>query len=331
VTAVTTALAGRTRPAVSPVTRMRWELTLAPDRPARPSPLLRGKRVAVINGDPASAERVAAALRRAGAHATAVPPAPEGGLPEIPDALVDLTIARPLDADADYRAALSRSIAAIKACYRNWEAEDRTDRVGYLAVTYLGGGMGLPARVGANRPAGPGTGGGPAAPTQPLGGVWAGLAKSLHREIPNCNARIVDIDLAALDDLPDIVAHELYHWGLFEIGHRDGQRYTLVPRREPVAAPSIVLDDRDTVLMSGGGRGIGFRLARELAAGFGCRVVVTGRDDPPGGDEPWYGLDDARSRRSLRRSPPYAGAGPSPTTCSRPGVTVCGSSTGAAT
>ncbi|MFD7918438.1 SDR family NAD(P)-dependent oxidoreductase [Streptomyces sp. NPDC059740] len=63
------------------------------------------------------------------------------------------------------------------------------------------------------------------------------------------------------------------------------------------------LGRQDTVLVTGGGRGIGFAIAEELARRTGCRVVVTGRAAPPG-DEPWQALDEkafARwSREELR-------------------------------
>jgi NAD(P)-dependent dehydrogenase (short-subunit alcohol dehydrogenase family) len=144
-------------------------------------------------------------------------------------------------------------------------------------VTYLGGDMGY----------------GDGAVGQPLGGIWAGLAKTLHREIPNCNTRIVDVGADALAALPGIIRDELYRWGLFEIGYVGGRRFTLMPVREHVPAPRIELGRQDTVLVSGGGRGIGFRLARGLAEDYGCRVVVTGRQPLPTDAEPWFGLDDA--------------------------------------
>nr|WP_231135081.1 SDR family NAD(P)-dependent oxidoreductase [Motilibacter deserti] len=49
--------------------------------------------------------------------------------------------------------------------------------------------------------------------------------------------------------------------------------------------------------MTGGGRGIGFALARHLAAAYGCRVVVSGRAPRPPQDDPVLALDDAGFRR----------------------------------
>jgi NAD(P)-dependent dehydrogenase (short-subunit alcohol dehydrogenase family) len=264
------------RAVVAPVERMRWRLVPAPDQGAGPSPDLAGKRIAVINGAAETAALVAATLRAAGAVASVV----HGAFPAIvPDAVVDLTLAGPFVAGTtpDYRGALARSVAAIDASYATWAAEHSAIRIGYLAVTYLGGDMGY----------------GDGSVVQPLGGIWAGLAKTLHREIPNCNTRIVDVGADAMAALPGIIRDELYRWGLFEIGYVDGRRFTLMPVREHVPAPRIELGPSDTVLVSGGGRGIGFRLARGLAEDFGCRVVVTGRQPLPTDAEPWFGLDDA--------------------------------------
>ncbi|MEU5696182.1 KR domain-containing protein [Actinosynnema sp. NPDC020468] len=262
--------------------RIRWTLAAAPPLPGGPSELLRGKRVRVLNGTPETAGAVAAELVGAGAVVV------DGG---VVDALVDLTL--PPGA-ADYRAALGRTVAAVRAVYEDWAAESSATRIGYVAVTYLGGTMGYREDV---------------RPDQPLGGVWAGFAKTLHREIPNCNARVLDVaDVAAL---PGLLVRELYRWGLFEVGHRDGRRTTLAARHEPVGSNAVRLGPDDTVLVSGGGRGIGFRLARTLAEEFDCRVVVTGRQQLPTGSPPWAGLSEAEFKRYrngllVRRSEPLA-------------------------
>jgi len=272
----------RSEPPAHPVTRFRWRLAPAPALPGEPSPHLRGRRIAVFGGDPVVAARVVAHLRDAGAEARLA----DEGIDEVPDGLVDLTVTGPYGGEPGaYRSALLRSVGAIRACYSRWAQEDAADRLCYVAVTYLGGGMGYQQDT-------------PIA--QPLGGIWAGLAKTLHREIPNCNIRVIDVDPHAVSALPALLTRELYRWGLFEVGYADGVRLTLRPEAEPVPPPRLPLGRGDLVLVSGGGRGIGFRLARSLAA-RGCRVVVTGRDAPPDGSEPWAGLDEAAFREYQRR------------------------------
>jgi NAD(P)-dependent dehydrogenase (short-subunit alcohol dehydrogenase family) len=255
--------------------RMRWRLVPAPALPAAPCDELPGKRVAVIGGQPGVAARVTQALLAAGAVVGGVGQ-PEPG--QVPDCLVDLTLAEEPAGErpGTYQAALRRTLAAIRTCYPVWAAESRAGQIGYLAVTYLGGCMGYRRETITGLPG-----------TQPLGGIWAGLAKTLHREIPNCNARVLDVSPADVAGLPGLVTRELYRWGLFEIGYLDGRRHTLEARRDQAGLPSVSLGPGDTVLVSGGGRGIGYQLSRALAGDFGCRVIVTGREPPPGGTEPW--------------------------------------------
>ncbi len=133
---------------------------------------------------------------------------------------------------------------------------------------------------------------------QPLGGIWAGLAKTLPQEIPNCNVRVLDVAEEDFTNLHRILIRELYRWGLFEIGYRGGVRYTLSATREESRSLTPIGPD-DTVLLSGGGRGIGFALACSLAREYRCRVVITGRKTEPQHDEPvvTMGADEFKVRQ----------------------------------
>ncbi|PRY37436.1 KR domain-containing protein [Umezawaea tangerina] len=259
--------------------RFVWHPRRTPMPDARPSELLAGKRILLIGGTDESVEAVGAALREHGA--VLVEPGHLRDADDRPDGVVDLTSDGGID--DDWRPALLRTIGALRGCYDAWAEETDAARTCYVAVTYLGGRMGY-------RDAG----------DRPWGGLWAGLAKTLHQELPNLNTKVVDIDPADVDALPGVLLRELYRWGAYEVGYSDGVRYTLAPRREDGVEPTIRLDESDVVLVSGGGRGIGFAAATSLAAAHGCRVVVTGRHPLPGRDEPWSALDDEEFKAHQR-------------------------------
>ncbi|MFC8127860.1 KR domain-containing protein [Streptomyces sp. NPDC057302] len=265
---------------VQAVSRMEWQLTALPAATADPA-RLSGMRVLLLGGDRESAAAVERELAGHGALVRRHPAAlgDEGGAV---DAIVDLTVgSASADPGEAWREPLMETVAALRAHYDDWSTETSARRLYYLAVTYLGGGMGHHPEDDL---------------AQPLGGVWAGLAKTLHRELPNCNARVVDTSLTAARDLPGIVAAELGRPGELEVGHRDGQRLTLTPVAKAAGEPTVPLGPDDCVLISGGGRGIGWELARSLAATYGLRVVVTGREDFPTGDEPWFGVGESERK-----------------------------------
>ncbi|MFD0383274.1 KR domain-containing protein [Streptomyces stramineus] len=269
-----------------PVHRMLWRL--APAGAARPAVRSLGRTVVVVADDSDVADRVRAALRARGAEVADAPARTGAGTPRgpVPDTIVDLTLAEPFapGEQGQWHDALLRTFAVLRHCYAQWSAETAADRLTYLAVTYLGGGMGYHPDDDL---------------AQPLGGLWAGLAKTLHRELPNCAARVLDVPLADAGRLPELVADELGLGGLSEIGHRDGHRWTLTPEAAGPGPATLSFDASDTLLMSGGGRGIGMALARRLAAEHGMRVVVTGRAALPA-PETWEDLTPEALRERRR-------------------------------
>ncbi|AOJ07967.1 cytochrome P450 [Burkholderia mayonis] len=281
-----------------PAWRFTWQPAPVDPIPDAPSPALSGKRIALVNGRGGTVERIAAALARTCTKVSVFAPAANADYAEATrtfvneagplDGIVDLGLEAPftLDDASAWEAPMRRTVELLKACYGDWAAEDDTSRLFYVALTWMDGMMGY---------------GDAAAGAQPLGGLWAGLAKTLPQELPNCNVRVLDIAPDETGRVDRLVVNELYRWGLFEVGYRQGVRYTLHARRNEL--PPLAVDARtalapgDTVLFSGGARGIGLLCARALAERHGCTVIVTGREAPPDGSEPWMALDDEGFKR----------------------------------
>ena len=271
---------------VRPVGRFEWRL-LEVGALEGVSADLAGRRIVVLGGEDAAAGALVACLQNVGARAVAVPAnvrlVPAGLIDQLGaiDIVIDLNVGTADIGDAAdaWPRQLARTLQLLRACAADWTAETDCRRLGYVPVTRTGGQLGA----------------GSAPVSHPMGGLWVGLAKGLPREIPNCNVRVVDLVDEPLDpaELAELVVAELYRWGLFEIAHRDGRRYTLQARRYPAGAPVRSFGPADTVVMSGGGRGIGFALALDFATRYGARVIVTGRAPLPDPQDPELTLDEA--------------------------------------
>ena len=96
-----------------------------------------------------------------------------------------------------------------------------------------------------------------------------------------CSVRVVDVDDPS--QVADAVLAELCGGRFVEVGWTGGRRHVLLPGpapvANPVAAPGCPPDPPAAVVLTGGGRGIGYQLARHLRAEWGCRVIVSGRLD----------------------------------------------------
>lgn len=295
--------------ATSTVDRFEW---CPVDVPAVPIARceMTGRRVLVLGGEPG--HRLA--VRDALAAANAVPlvlDAPDDGEPEIladavraavaglgrVDGIVDLNVEPDAAVTSDrWRAALVRTTAAVQAVYDDWAAETAADRCFYLAVTWMGGRMGYDRqRI-----------------RQPLGGVWAGFGKSIPHELPACRVKVLDLDGGEAAELGRRVADEAAASDFYEVGWYAGQRCTLGASAVACPPPRLRLGPDDVVLVSGGGRGVGFAFARRLARDVGCRVVVTGRDALPV-DAPELRMDEAAyadlRRQQLRDAAAAGGVG----------------------
>ncbi len=256
---------------VRPVDRFLWEPVHAPHTGPVPDRPLAGRRLLLVGE---SADLVAAVAAELGERGAVVVRSD----PDTPlradgwDGIVDLNVMGETYelGDKGWQPALTRTTEAIRAAYRRWADEPRFGRHVYLALTRLDGLSGH----------------GDAPVQQPLGGIWAGLAKCLPRELPAAGVVVVDLDRSDATAVADAVEREYVRPDQFEVGYRDGRRHVLAGRPAPMCPPaSDPPGPDDTVLITGGARGVGFAAARAFAEAFGCRVVVTGRGERPEPDE----------------------------------------------
>ncbi len=110
-----------------------------------------------------------------------------------------------------------------------------------------------------------------------LGAALAGHAKGLARERTEELVKAVDLDPAdGAEAMADALAAELRSGNAApEVGLRGGRRYE--PDLEPAGAGEpLSFGPDDVVLVTGGARGVGARLATALA-GSGCALALVGR------------------------------------------------------
>lgn len=126
---------------------------------------------------------------------------------------------------------------------------------------------------------------GPRRTLHPVTGLFAGMLKSIGREVPARCIRAVSTSALPLAEALQRVATEL---GSEEEGGPsvevcfDGPR-RCVRRLRPTdvtADPASTLDARSVVLLTGGGRGVTAVLAGALLKRYGCTIVLVGRSDP---------------------------------------------------
>ncbi|MEU8279818.1 KR domain-containing protein [Microbispora bryophytorum] len=250
---------------------LRQTLTLCPlpPVPAPPEDVLDGRSVLVINGSDPVRRSVCRAVCRYGGTPVTDPDATRI------DAIIDLTLHGDPEETCPgaWREPMRRTVAALQHVYPDWVTETDARRLHYVAVTAMGGPMGLR----------------PEQDSRPLSGIWAGIAKTLPRELAACQSRV--IDLGPVADPGEAIVREMFAGDLLEVGLRYEERLTILPRQSAVDGAPIEMTPADVLLLTGGGRGIGFEIAAEMARGTGCRVIVSGRTRLPGEDTPWLTAD----------------------------------------
>ncbi|MCY1046152.1 SDR family NAD(P)-dependent oxidoreductase [Corallococcus sp. bb12-1] len=125
---------------------------------------------------------------------------------------------------------------------------------------------------------------GPNRTLHPMTGLFAGLLKSLGREVPARSIRAVSTTPLPLPAALDRVATELGaedDSAPVEVCFDGALRCVrLLQPTEVPARPATGLDSGSVVLLTGGGRGVTAVLAGALLKRYGCKVVLLGRSDP---------------------------------------------------
>jgi NAD(P)-dependent dehydrogenase (short-subunit alcohol dehydrogenase family) len=136
------------------------------------------------------------------------------------------------------------------------------------------------------------------------GGV-AGMIKSLAREWPSVQAKVIDTDpLEPPDDLAVKVLQELTaDDGEVEIGYQGWRRLVLQPTVTPLdrgQVPTVSLDAARVILVTGGARGITAEVACELAERYQPTLLLVGRTPRPPAEEAadTKGLDSPRELKA---------------------------------
>jgi acyl transferase domain-containing protein/NAD(P)-dependent dehydrogenase (short-subunit alcohol dehydrogenase family) len=289
-------------PPVTPLEADRFVVDLVPvtlpDRPPRLS--LRGRHAILLGEPDGPAAALGAALRARGASPLVASRADlDAALAACPEAdlFVDLSAFRHdpglLDAESGAVAARARrcaddAFALLRSAYERLAASTPERPVAHVAVTSLGGDLGLSGGGGGNV----------------LGAFQHGLALALKQEVPAALVKALDFDpLADPAELARAVVAELEDGNeRVQVGFA-GRRFVASLRREPLpahGAPLRSVGPGDVFVFSGGGRGVVFECACAVAR-LGAVAVVTGRTALPDPALPHVGMDDAAFAEHRRR------------------------------
>ncbi|MGQ0465399.1 MAG: SDR family NAD(P)-dependent oxidoreductase [Sporichthyaceae bacterium] len=222
---------------------------------------LTGRHVTLVSGASGVALELGAALTEAGATVRTVSTHPDEELGDV-DILVHLGAAGPSEPPS-----LPDAFAALRRAVLGGARQ-------VLVATGHGGRFAHGQPNGGDLPSGIGL---------------SGLVRTIAREYPEISCRCVDVDPKELPEvLTERLLAELRHpQGPELVGYSAGERVTLqlvktpLPQEAPTAA-QLGLNERSTVLLTGGARGITATVARGLAAATGCRLVLWGRSPLPG-------------------------------------------------
>ncbi|WP_292999945.1 type I polyketide synthase [Nevskia sp.] len=264
------------------------------------------------------AEKLAARIVAAGAHATVLPASAATDPAQLASQLTALRAAHGKVAGIIHLASLiSADVSGIDAWKQQsalqakslfWLLQQTMADLASapsvaLAASRFGGSLGREAE----------------GPALPQAGAAVGLFNCATAEIPTLRARLVDFEAAVtVDAIVDALFDELQvAEARTEIGYADGLRYGYTHAAEPVSdnpfAPHLVPGSDWVVLITGGARGITAEVVEEMVKP-GMRLVLLGRTPLPGAEQSATASihDVAALKKALLAAALAAGRKPTP-------------------
>ncbi len=147
-------------------------------------------------------------------------------------------------------------------------------------------------------------------PVYPAFAGMAGLLKTVAREIPEARVKVVDLaaddPAACLDEAAEALAAEICgNDRRVEVGRRDGRRFGLCLMPAAPGGDGVLVAEGDTVLVTGGARGIAFAILQGLAERWRGELLILGRSEIETEDaELAAAVDEAALMGLLRRRHP---------------------------
>jgi len=134
-------------------------------------------------------------------------------------------------------------------------------------------------------------------------GAIAGFIKTLAVEWPHVRSKVLDLETDGPSILADRIVAEIRSGPDFpQIAFRESRRLTPRPVRDLFderAHPTLAIDSRDVLLVTGGARGITAAVAADLARRYRPTFVLVGRTEVGSREEPSY-VAGVTSERELK-------------------------------
>jgi acyl transferase domain-containing protein len=134
----------------------------------------------------------------------------------------------------------------------------------------------------------------------PMTASLAGMIKTASHEWPQVTCRVIDIDDNAT---PETIANQLLHTGPMEVGIAGDdliQTQLLAESIDNKLSEKLPIKAQDTVIVTGGARGVTAEVATAIARIYKCRLLLVGRSPIPESEPAW--LRDLQSEADIKKA-----------------------------